>query len=143
MKLYKSDKLRFILGLVFIIIIYSCYYVFFVENRISASLSKRLVHFIKFAITVLVYIIGSIHLGKLKDQWLSTLWHFVHISGLLIITSIGLFDWFIADTSLKVKLFARSVQEMLISPILYVGMGLLNRSLNKASNKNNDSFSGK
>ncbi|NNC50489.1 MAG: hypothetical protein HKO01_08155 [Flaviramulus sp.] len=77
--------------------------------------------------------IGSLHLGKLKDQWMSYLWHFIHITGLCIITSIGLFDWLISDIPLGVLLFGGSVQEFLISPLLFVAMGLLNRKLNKNS----------
>lgn len=131
MKLYKSDKSRFIFGLVFIVLLYSGYYILFAENKISATLPRKMVHFIKFGITVVVYLVGSFHLGKLNDKWMSALWHFIHISGLCIITFIGLYDWFIGETTLRIKLFARSIQEMLISPILYLGMGLLNKSLNK------------
>lgn len=133
MRLYKSDKIRFIFGLIFIVIIYTSYYIFFAENKISITLPRKVVHFIKFSSTVVVYFVGSYHLGKLKDKWMSSLWHFIHISGLCIIIFIGLFDWFIAEIALRVKIFVSSVQEMLISPILYLGMGLLNRSLNKTS----------
>ncbi|WP_345275222.1 hypothetical protein [Litoribaculum gwangyangense] len=81
--------------------------------------------------TILVYFIGTFHLGKLKDKWMSSIWHLVHISGLIIITSLGLFDWFIMELSRDIKNFAHTIQEILISPVLYVAMGLLNRSLKK------------
>jgi hypothetical protein len=95
------------------------------------SLDRILQYFIKFLFTLFAYLIGSYHLGKLKDEWMSFLWHFIHISGLCIITSIGLYDWQISDISLSTLLFAASIQEFLISPMLYLAMGLLNRSLNK------------
>ena len=131
MKLYPSDNFRFISGLVLIVIIYSVYYIYFVENQAMLSLSKIILHLIRFSTTIIIYLIGTVHLGKLKDNWMSTLWHFIHISGLCIITSLGLFSWFIFDIGLDLKSFAYTIQELLISPVLYVAMGLLNRSLNK------------
>ncbi len=62
---------------------------------------------------------------------MSSLWHFIHISGLCIIISLGLFSWLIADIGLDLKQFAYTVQELLISPVLYVAMGLLNKNLIK------------
>ncbi|SFZ90496.1 hypothetical protein SAMN05428642_101970 [Flaviramulus basaltis] len=129
---YKSDKFRFISGLIFIIIIYSWYYLFFItESQEWLLLPKLTFHLIRFGVTILVYIIGTFHLGKLKDSWMSSIWHLIHISGLCIITSMGLFDWFIMEISRNLKDFAHTIQEILISPVLYVAMGLLNRSLKK------------
>ncbi|GAA3599789.1 hypothetical protein Q4Q39_19095 [Flavivirga amylovorans] len=128
---YKSDKFRFILGLIFIIIIYSCYHFFFVENKNTTFLSRKTSHVIKFSVTIAVYFVGTFHLGKLKDTWMLSLWHFVHISGLCIITLLGLYIWFIYEISISIRAFAQAIQELLISPALYVVMGLLNRSLKK------------
>ena len=137
MKLYNSDKIRFISGLIFIIIFYSTYYIGFEENEIMQTFNRYVQYLIKFLFTVIIYLIGSLHLGKLKDEWMSYLWHFIHISGLCIITSIGLYDWLISDIPLGVLLFAGSIQEFLISPLLYVAMGLLNRNLNKSLSEAN------
>lgn len=133
MKLYKSDKIRFIAGIIFIVLIYSSYYIFFAENNAVAFIPRKIKHLISLSTTVVVYFVGTFHLGKLKDVWMSTLWHIIHISGLCIITSIGLFDWLIMEVTLGAKIFARNIQEILISPVLYVAMGLLNKSLNKNS----------
>ena len=131
MKLLKSEKAKFAFGLILIILVYSCYYIFFSENENATFFSRKVRHLIQFSITVLVYLIGTFFLGKLEVNWMSYLWHLIHITGLGIITSIGCYDWFIAETALKVKLVAISIQEMLISPVLYVAMGLLNKTLNK------------
>ncbi|GAB1857692.1 hypothetical protein MHTCC0001_25290 [Flavobacteriaceae bacterium MHTCC 0001] len=132
MNLYKSDKLRFIFGLIFIVAIYSWYYLFFItEDQSWMELPKLTFHLIRFATTVAVYFIGTFHLGKLKDSWMSKIWHLVHIGGLIIITSMGLFDWFIMGISRNLKDFAHTVQEILISPVLYVAMGILNKALHR------------
>ena len=134
MKLYKSDSIKFISGLIFIIIIYSWYYLYFMNDVGSwKSYSNLAFHLIRFTTTIAVYFVGTFHLGKLKDSWMSSLWHLVHISGLIIITSMGLFDYFILEISRNLKEFAHTVQEILISPVLYVAMGLLNKSLKRGS----------
>ncbi len=135
MNLYKSDKVRFIFGLIFIIIIYSWFYLYFMENKNTLPISRKMRHVITFLTTITVYLVGTFHLGKLKDTWMSSIWHFVHISGLCIITFLGLFDWLISEISLSLRDFALTVQELLISPVLYVAMGLINKSLNKDSVK--------
>lgn len=135
MNLYKSDKIRFLAGLIIIILIYSTYYIYFFDNSNRAQIPTIIKHAIMLFTTVAVYFVGTFHLGKLNDTWMSSLWHFVHISGLCIITSMGLYDWLIQEIPLKARHFVGGVQETLISPVLYVAMGLLNRTLNKDSSK--------
>ena len=131
MNLYKSDKVRFISGLMLIIILYSCYYIFFAENKNSVLVPRKVKHIIIFSNTIAVYFVGTFHLGKLKDTWMVSLWHLIHVSGLVIIILIGLYSWFIREITLNVKLFALGIQEILISPVLYIAMGLLNKTLNQ------------
>ena len=95
MKLYNSDKARFIAGLLFIVLVYSWNYLYFKEYKNPLLLNNNIRHFISFIITLAVYFIGTFHLGKLKDTWMSSLWHLVHISGMVIMISLGLFNWFI------------------------------------------------
>ena len=132
MNLYKSDKVRFISGLILILIIYTCYYVYLFENS-DLVLPTKIKHVIKFGTTIVVYFVGTYHLGKLSDSWMSFIWHVVHISGLTTITALGLFDWFIGGMSLNLRAFAGSIQEILISPMLYVAMGLLNKILKNSA----------
>lgn len=95
------------------------------------ELPKLTFHLIRFGTTIVVYFIGTFHLGKLEDSWMSKIWHLVHIGGLIIITSMGLFDWFILDIGRPAKQFAHTIQELLISPVLYVAMGILNNVLHR------------
>ena len=131
MKLYNSDKFRFIAGLIFIVIIYSWNYLYFIEYKNQLLLPKITMHFLSFTITIVVYFIGTFHLGQLKDTWMSSLWHLVHISGLIIMISLGLVNLFIIELNVNLKHLVYSIQETLISPVLYVAMGLLNKTLNK------------
>lgn len=127
---YKSDKFRFIIGLILIVLIYSAYYLYFVDN-ISMHISRRTKHVGSFLTTIIIYFVGTLHLGKLSDSWMTSVWHLVHVSGLCILTLLGLYDWIINELSLSLRSFAQSIQETLISPVLYVGMGLINTSFKK------------
>lgn len=130
MNLYKSNKVSFIIGLLLIIIIYSIHYLYFLDN-VDLVISKKARHLGTFITTIIIYFIGTFHLGKLPNTWMSTLWHLIHISGLCILSILGIFDWFISEISLSLRSFAHSIQELLLSPVLYVCMGLLNKSLKK------------
>jgi hypothetical protein len=131
MQLYKTDRQRFIIGFLFILLIYSLYYIYFADTPNAILIPRKIRHVIKFGTTILVYGIGSFHLGKIKQQWMVSLWHLIHISLLVTISCIGLYDWIFGMVSQPTKDFAQSMQEFLISPILYVGMGLLNRQFKK------------
>jgi hypothetical protein len=132
MILYKTQRARWIGGLIIILIIYTVFYIYFVENDVL-WIPRKIRHVIKFLCTVAVYFVGTYHLGKLNDKWMSHLWHFIHISLLTIITSVGLFDWIFGMVSEPIKDMTWTMQEFLISPVLYVGMGILNNRLNASA----------
>ena len=128
---YSSERARWIGGLMVILMIYTLFYVYFVDSDVL-WIPRKVRHVIKFATTIAVYLVGTFHLGELKDKWMSYLWHFIHISLLGFITLVGLYDWTFGMVSEWVKDLTWSMQEFLISPVLYVGMGILNNRLNKA-----------
>ncbi|MBM3440405.1 MAG: hypothetical protein FJX94_06040 [Bacteroidetes bacterium] len=131
--MYKTDRHKWIGGLVIILIIYTLFYNFFADRAYTYEIPRKLRHVIKFGTTIAVYFVGTYHLGKLKDQWMAHLWHFIHISLLMIITGIGIFDWTFGMVSYKTKELAASMQEFLISPVLYVGIGLINQKLKSSA----------
>jgi len=54
-------------------------------------------------------------------------WNVVYLGVLLLLVLLGIFDWGIARVPLDIRVVADDLQELLISPLLYVGMGLLGR----------------
>ncbi len=131
MSLYKTERRRFVMGFVLIVLIYSAYYIYFADTPDAILIPRKIRHLIKFGTTILVYVVGSFHLGTLQQKWMGMLWHCIHISLLVTITSIGLYDWTFGMVSQPTKDLAQSMQEFLISPVLYVGMGILNRQFKK------------
>lgn len=126
----NNSTKKWLLGLVLILIVYSCFYLLFADNPDVVNVPRKIRHVIKFAITILVYFIGTHFLGKIEERWMYSIWHFIHISFLVIITSVGLYDWTFGMVSLATKEFVASMQEILISPALYVGMGIVNQRWN-------------
>jgi hypothetical protein len=131
MQLYKSDRSRWIGGLIVILVVYTLFYLLFADRAFTYEIPRKLRHVIKFGTTIVVYFVGTYHLGNLEDKWMSQVWHFVHISLLCAITAIGLYDWVFGMVGTKTKELAATMQEFLISPVLYVAMGILNKRLSK------------
>ena len=129
MRLYSSQRARWIGGLALIMVIYTAYYVYFVDSDVT-WIPRKVRHVIKFSTTIAVYFVGTFHLGRLADRWMSHLWHFIHISLLGIITCVGLYDWAFGMVSEQLKEMTATMQEFLISPVLYVGMGIVNKRMN-------------
>lgn len=127
--LYQKERSRWLIGLILILIIYAVFYLFFVESENSYFIPRRVRHLIKFFTTFLVYFVGTMHLGPLKDKWMSQIWHFIHISLLAVLVLIGTYDFLFGMVSKNVKDFTVTIQEFLISPVLYVGMGIINKRL--------------
>lgn len=127
--MYRSQRTRWVMGLVLIILLYTLFYLLFADRAFTYTIPRKLRHIIKFATTIAVYLIGTYHLGKLQARWMSHLWHFIHITLLATITGIGIYDWTFGMVSYRVKELAATMQEFLISPVLYVAMGILNRKV--------------
>lgn len=129
MLLYKTSRQRYVAGLIIIMLIYSMFYILFADKPDTLLIPRKWRHVIKFITTFTVYLVGTYHLGKHKNSWMLYLWHFVHITLLSTITGIGLYDWIFGMVSYQVKEIAASMQEFLISPMLYIAMGILNQRL--------------
>jgi hypothetical protein len=117
---------RFWIGLFAILLIYSAYWVLLAENKQAAlHIPKVLRYFLKMGVVFAVYFTGTYFLGQLPQKWLLQLWHIIHIT--LISILIGLWIWHFGVGLLPLNLvrLGYSIHEFLISPLLYLGTGLL------------------
>lgn len=123
---------KFWIGLVLIMLMYTAYYMLFVETSLANEyVSRKGRHLLKLSFLVIVYIIGLKHLDYSNTKWMKTIWHGIHILGIFILVVFGLYDWLIQMLSLNTKLTLISINELLIAPTLYVAMGILNTALPK------------
>lgn len=118
-------KRGFWTGLIIILIIYTLIYLFFYDAPYFNDIPRRLRHLIKFFILITVYLIGGYHLRLNNIKWMYIIWHFIHITRIGIITSFGLYDFLVSPTPIFIRSFLNSINEFLISPVLFVGMGIL------------------
>lgn len=126
---------KFWIGLLIILIFYTLYHLGFVEsNYLYNNIPRKIRHLITFCILMGVYITGLYHLTFYNNSWMKTVWHFIHIAGVLLLLLFGLYDWLITMLPLGVKLTLRSINEFLVSPTLYVVIGILSTFLLKPSN---------
>lgn len=115
-------------GLCWIVLVYSMFYVWVYDNPDILEVPRTWRNFIKFLTTIGIYLLGTRHLGKLHVRWMGILWHFVHLGGLSLLLVFGTIDMLLEHrVPIELRTLTNFVVELLISPSLYVGMGLLNR----------------
>jgi hypothetical protein len=129
----------FVWGLVQLFIVYTLLYLFFFEAPYLLEIPRMVRHAILMGSLFGIYLLGTYHLQFSNHRWMGTLWHFVHLTGISVLFLSGLWDWLIEPLSYPMRLLFRQIHEFLISPVLYVGMGLLSRALPSFTDKQTDS----
>lgn len=125
-----NHKYIFLFGLVAITLVYSLYHIYF-DLTYVPDISGKWKHVNKFAFVLIVYAIGTFVLRKYKIAWMMQVWHFLHIVFISALLLIGFYDWYNGSITDQIRNIANSIHEFLISPALYVGMGILQFSLSK------------
>lgn len=127
---FPNKRQFYFIGLWGIIIIYCAYSLLFLYGY-SYDISVKSKHIIKFGTIVLVYAIGVFALKNYVARWMLMIWHLFYIFVLSLLLLIGIWDWIHWIESAQIHNMANSLHEILISPVLYIGMGILNRRLAK------------
>jgi len=131
-------KKNFGWGLLQLIAVYTAYHLFFVESLDVRAITPGKLRVLVFMGSLVgIYALGTYHLRFSKHSWMGSLWHLVHLSGISILLLAGLFDWLIQPLNYPTFLMMRQLHEFLISPVLYVGMGLLAKHLPLSQAKRN------
>jgi hypothetical protein len=125
----SNKRLFFLIGLLAITLIYFLYNVFLVDVDYYRSIPSKIRHINKFGSILLVYWVGIWTLKKYTILWMMQIWHGVYAVTVVALIFIGLYDWRFGMISIPVRNIASALHEFLISPILYVGMGILNSRL--------------
>jgi hypothetical protein len=133
----ERTKTRFFfwLGLIVLTFLYGLYYFYFL-NGLAFTLALRARHLVKFLFILCAYGIGAFALPKVAAGWVMRIWHVVYGIGLLLLILLGLYDWGIARAPLGIREVADDLQELLVSPILYCVIAILNRSLDRLTGQN-------
>jgi len=125
-----KQRILFWIGLLAITLLYCLYYFYFIYG-LSREISQRAVHVVKFLFILLAYGAGTMGLRQRAAGWMMQIWHLLYAVALLLLVSLGIYDWGVARAPLALRGIADDLQEFLISPLLYVGIAILNRSLDQ------------
>ena len=80
-----------------------------------------------------VYATGWWILGQAGVPWLIGIWHFVHIALAGFALAILAYGYFIGPAPQGLAASVRPIVEFLISPVTYLGLGLLYRSTRRVA----------
>lgn len=114
----------FLLGLIAIVVIYSLYNIYFDLTSVP-GIPGKWKHINKFVFVLVIYGTGTLALKNFTVQWMMLIWHFIHILFISVLLLIGFYDWYHGSITSQVRNLANSLQEFLISPVLYLCMGIV------------------
>lgn len=127
-----AGKRKFvIIGCLSITLIYILYNIFFVYASYYNQIPRHVRHINKLLSTLIVYGIGWYSLKKYGIKWLSGLWKIIYITVLILLVSIGVYDWSLGPAPSQVRDIAKTFHECLISPILYAAFVIVSSMLRK------------
>ncbi|MBN9385209.1 MAG: hypothetical protein J0H74_30915 [Chitinophagaceae bacterium] len=114
----------FWIGLAAIILVYCLYYLYFIYH-LSRQVSLHAMHFLKFIFVLAAYGVGVLGLRRNVSPGLIQLWHLVYAASLLLLVLLGIYDWCFTRAPLALRGIADNIQELLVSPVLYVVIGII------------------
>jgi hypothetical protein len=118
-------------GLIAISVFYAVYYVYF---RYSAfySMPARQMRVVKFVFVALTFVAGWLGLRKGAVAWAARFWVMAFGSLVLLLVMLGLYENYFARLPVDLRIILDDLVEFLVSPALYVALGILGRISEKA-----------
>jgi hypothetical protein len=124
----REGRRFYLIGLTVIVLLYILYYLVFVYD-VFLIVPMRVRQLIKLGYIFVIYGTGVWALRKDTARWIMKIWHLLYGSTFLFLILLGVFDWRLGHTSLAVREVAGNLHEFLISPVLYIAIGLLRRRM--------------
>jgi hypothetical protein len=118
-------------GFIIIVIIYSLYNLYLVDVGYYQSIPRKLRHIGKFLAILSIYGTGTIALKKYTADWMMYLWHLMHILIITLLLLTGIYDWSFGEISAQFRNIANTLFEFLISPVIYIAVGILNSKFSR------------
>jgi hypothetical protein len=114
------------LGLLLISGFYCIYYVYFMYF-LFYTMPPRQMRYIKFLFVVLAYGAGWLGLRKGTVPWAVLFWRFLYFFFLILLVGLGMYENFFTRLPVQVRIVSDNLVEFLVSPALYVTIGILSR----------------
>jgi hypothetical protein len=129
-----SKRKIYWIGFIVIVIIYSLYNLYLVDVAYYDSIPRKVRHIGKFVAILTIYAVGTLALRKYTAEWMMYVWHIVHIIIIALLLLIGIYDWSSGEISAQFRNVANTLFEFLISPVIYVAVGILNSKFSRTDN---------
>ena len=78
-----------------------------------------------------VYVVGIWVIRRMRIGWMLVLWNWVHIALLAYLLLAAAYEWGIAPLPYGIRSSVAPIIEFLISPVYYIGLGVLYLYLNR------------
>jgi hypothetical protein len=119
------------IGLAAISVFYAVYYVYF---RYSAfyTMPARQMRVVKFVFIALTFAAGWLGLRKGAVAWAARFWVMVFGALVVLLVVLGLYENYFARLPMELRMLLDDLVEFLVSPALYVALGILGRISEKA-----------
>jgi hypothetical protein len=124
-------KTAYWIGLAVIAVSYAIFYVYF---RYSAfyTMPARQIRVVKFIFVALTFAAGWLGLRKGAVEWAARFWALIFGSLVLLLVLLGLYENYFARLPKESRVLLEDLVEFLVSPALYVVLGILGRISEKA-----------
>lgn len=119
------------IGFIVIVAIYSLYNLYLVDVGYYQDIPRKVRHVGKFMAILTIYATGTFALRKYTTEWMMFIWHLVHVIIIALLLLIGIYDWILGSLSVQVHNMANTLFEFLISPLIYIGVGILNTTFGR------------
>jgi hypothetical protein len=129
-----SNRHIYWIGFIVIVIIYSLYNLYLVDVGYYQNIPRKLRHIGKFASIIIIYGTGTFALKRATAEWMMYIWHLIHIIIIALLLLLGIYDWSFGELSAQMRNVANTLFEFLISPVIYIGVGILNSKFGKEKN---------
>ena len=116
-----------ILGLVAIILVYTLYYMLFVYVSYFKDIPRKVRHISRLISIIVVYGIGYYSFKNYDVKWIRSIWNFIYFTVVIMLILVGIYDWTLGPASASIRNVAKTMHELLISPVLYAGILIINR----------------
>jgi hypothetical protein len=97
------------------------------------DIPRKIRHIGKFVAILTIYATGTFALRKYTADWMMFIWHLVHIVIITLLLFVGAYDWIFGELSFRMRNVANTLFEFLISPLIYIGVGILNTTFSRIS----------
>jgi hypothetical protein len=134
----NKRRLRFVVGLLVIVILYTVYDLYLITPEYLETTTRKARHVVKFGAVLVAYAAGIFAFAGNSPGWLMQLWHILYAAILLLLILAGIYDGWANGLSGQFRSVTVTLSEFLISPVPYIVIGIMNRATRSLSGQNCD-----